>query len=144
MANNNEKTQTPKLSWLIGRGVFNPDASFVGRIVAVRAEGDRPVLLTQQTFATAVEIGWDKIAGGKDIVILKPGFDPKSAQKVLLPLNDETRKGWDVGTLPKSDKETGAPEPADKEPPVCPTCGLKARWVKEYSRWYCRWERKYL
>jgi len=143
MSNNSEKAQIPKLSWLVGRGVFNPDASFVGRIIAVRADApDKPTLLTQQTFTEAVEIGWDKIAGGKDIVILKPGFDPKNAKKVLLPLNDETRKGWDVGTLPKVDNETGMPP--SEEPPVCPTCGLKARWAREYSRWYCRWERKYL
>ncbi len=126
-------------SWLLGKGVFNPDASFIGKIIAVRAEApDKPTLLTQIASNSALEIGWDRVAGGRDILILKPGFVAANAKKVFLPLTEAAKQGWDVGTI----STTKAPQPGDA--PVCPTCGKKAEWIGEYGRWYCRNERKYL
>ncbi len=127
------------LSYLIGKGIFNPDTSFVGRVIAVRADAqNRPTFLTQLKDNTAVEIGWESIAGGKDILFLKPGFDPTKASRIHLPLTEATRKGWDVGSIPTAAK------PPQGEAPTCPTCGKKATWIGEYGRWYCRDERKYL
>jgi len=126
-------------SGLIGRGVFNPDASFVGKIIAIKADDKKkPTMLTQLANHSAIEISWDSVAGGKDILILKPGFDATKAKKVALPLTDETRKGWDVGSIPTTKQAQSG------EPPLCPTCGNKATWIGEYGRWYCQTERKYL
>jgi hypothetical protein len=127
------------MSWLIGRGVFKPDASFVGKVIAVKMDAQkRPTVLTQTTMDSALELGWDLIAGGRDILILKPGFDPSKLNKVALPLSDAARKGWDVGSIPKDMKK----QPGEAR--NCPTCGNKAEWIGEYGRWYCLSERKYL
>ena len=127
------------LAWLVGRGVFNPDASFVGKIIAVRmGMQSRPTLLAQTSDNTAIEIEWASVAGGKDILVLKPGFDGAKATKVALPLTDSARAGWDVGSIPTTS------QPQRGEAPTCPTCGNKASWIGEYGRWFCRTERKYL
>lgn len=126
-------------SRLVGRGVFNPDGSFVGRILAIKettgAAG--PTLLTKNSTETAVEIEWSMVAGGKDILVLKPGFVAKSAKSYALPLDATARTGWDVGGFSSAPKPPG-------EPPVCPTCGKKAKWIKTYGRWFCQNEKKYL
>ena len=126
-------------SRLIGRGVFNPDGSFVGRILAIKEiAGSRgPTLLTRNARKTAIEIEWSNVAGGKDIVVLKPGFQQKSAKSHPLPLNDSDRAIWNVGGL------TSAPRPQGSAP-VCPTCGKPAKWIKRYGRWFCSKEKKYL
>jgi hypothetical protein len=127
------------LAWLVGRGVFNPDGSFVGKIIAYKMDANnKPTLLTQQTDDSAVEITSESVAGGKDILVLKPGFDATKAKKVALPLTDATRSGWDVGSIPTAKmKQEG-------DVRVCPTCGEKATWIGEYRRWYCQKERRYL
>ncbi len=126
-------------SRLVGRGVFNPDGSFVGRILAIKevAGGVGPTLLARNTKETAFEIEWSRVAGGKDILVLKPGFEAKSAKSYSLPMDASVRRGWDVGGFKSAPRPQG-------EPPICPTCGKKTKWIKRYGRWFCQNEKKYL
>ena len=127
------------LIWLLGKGVFNHDASFVGKVIAVKADAQgRPTMLAQTKGDYALEIGWQSVAGGKDILVLRRGFDASKVNRVALPLTDATRKGWDVGSIPTANK------PQTESSHTCPTCGNKASWIGEYGRWYCRAEKKYL
>jgi len=126
-------------SWLIGMGVFSIKAEFIGKIIAVKPDDPKkPSLLIQLGKDSAVEITWDSVQGGKDILILKPDFDANKAKQVSLPLTDDAKKGWIVGNIPKTKQKK------PDESRVCPTCGNKAIWVGEYGRWYCKTERKYL
>lgn len=128
-----------RTSWPLRRGVFTQDATFVGKVIGVRTDPqNRPTMLTQLDSKTAVEIGWESVAGGKDILVLKAGFDREKAKKYALPLTDATKQGWYVGSIPAEQKKQ------EGQPPTCPTCGNKASWIGEYGRWYCRNERKYL
>lgn len=99
---------------------------------------NKPMLLAQLDNAAAIEIGWGSVAEGKDILILKSGFEKEKATKVALPLTEATKAGWDVGSIPV------ARQAQPGVTPVCPTCGTKGTWIGEYGRWYCAKERKYL
>ncbi len=119
--------------------VYNPDGSYVGQIVDVSFEigGNRVGLLVKVDANNTVEIGMDKVKGARDIVILADQIDVARA-KVQTPQVALESKG----TQPRAEPKELMKDAQGKV--VCPTCGKRASWIKEYNRWYCYNDKKYL
>jgi sporulation protein YlmC with PRC-barrel domain len=64
------------------------------------------------------DIAWENIQGAGDFVILKPAAQAATAVQPA--------------------------QPAQAAQPTCPTCGRPLTWIKEYQRWYCYNDKKYV
>lgn len=89
-----------------------------------------------------IEVGWDKIGAGEDILITKEVIDPSEAKKVASPpataqSAKESEGGKGRFGIPRM-RGSGS------QKMTCPSCGKEATWIKQYSRWYCESEKKYV
>ncbi len=135
----------------MGKKVYMPDGSFQGEVLDtgfVLGSGD-PLLIVKTGPTGAVEIPWGKIAAARDILILAGGFDISKAKQIQ---------------LAQAESQSPSPSPADTGKPkfsipvgrilgrggkergsvMCPTCGKPASWIKQYGRWYCYQDKKYI
>jgi len=65
------------------------------------------------------DIVWDSIQGAGDFVLLKPvAAEPSIAAQPV--------------------------QAAQSTQPTCPTCGRPLTYIKEYQRWYCYNDKKYV
>ena len=135
-------------SQLKGKKVYTPDGTYQGEVVDlgfVLGSGN-PLVIVRTNGGSGVEIPWAKIAAAKDIVILVEGFNISSAKEVPLEQeaapasNGEGRQALLAPVGKILSRATGK----GKESVTCPTCGKPATWIKQYSRWYCYEDKKYL
>ncbi|MDG7011240.1 MAG: hypothetical protein JRN57_03875 [Nitrososphaerota archaeon] len=130
-------------SGLNGKLVYNPDGGLIGEVVdtAFVLGSNDFSLVVRVNHGISIEVGWDKIGAGKDILITKENIDPSTAKQVaaapaVQPAQESSGSRLRLG-IPKI-------LPAGQKKTVCPSCGRDATWIKQYSRWYCESEKKYI
>lgn len=137
-------------SQLKGKKVYTPDGTYQGEVFDLGfVLGSGNPLVIVRTAHSGVEIPWAKIAAAKDIVILAEGFNVSSAKEVPLeqaqpqvearPSNSEGKQALFAPVGKILSRATRG-----KESVTCPTCGKPATWIKQYNRWYCYEDKKYL
>jgi sporulation protein YlmC with PRC-barrel domain len=105
---------------LIGMKVVDADGNLVGTVKDVGfTVGKAGISLSVEDKEGEIsDITWESIQGAGDFVILKPAAQ---AATVVQPA-----------------------QPAQPAQPTCPTCGRPLTYIKEYQRWYCYNDKKYV
>ena len=106
---------------LVGMTVIDTDGNAVGTVKDVGFTiGKAGISLSVEYKDGAVrDIPWDSIQAAGDFVLLKPAAaEPATAAQPVQ-----------------------AAQPAQ---PTCPTCGKPLTYIKEYQRWYCYNDKKYV
>jgi len=138
-------------SKLLGMNVYNPDGSFVGTIkdVSLAIETGEMGLLISTKYQTEVEIPWSNVSAAEDVMILKKAVSierpPTPAPTVfpVVPTAPVTPTVPVMPTAPVAPQERRGVVPILKgivpkrEKRMCPTCGKRVTFVKDYNRWYC-------
>jgi sporulation protein YlmC with PRC-barrel domain len=106
---------------LVGMTVINADGCIVGTVKDVGfTVGKAGISLSvEDKDGNVRDIGWDNIQGAGDFVLLKPAASEPSI----------------------SAQPAQTAQPAQ---PMCPTCGRPLTYIKEYQRWYCYNDKKYV
>ena len=106
---------------LIGMKVIDADGNIVGTVKDVGfTVGKAGISLSVEDKDGDIrDVAWDNIQGAGDFVILKPAATEPS--------------------IPAQPAQ--AAQPAQ---PTCPTCGRPLTYIKEYQRWYCYNDKKYV
>jgi sporulation protein YlmC with PRC-barrel domain len=106
---------------LIGIQVINGDGNLIGTIKDVGFAVGKPgvSLIVEGKNGETQDVTWENIQGAADYVVLKP-----TTQAAASPLP--------------------AAQPAQTTQTLCPTCGQPLTYIKEYQRWYCYKEGKYV
>lgn len=106
---------------LIGMTVVDSDANTVGTVKDVGFTiGRAGISLSVEDKDGGVrDIAWDNIQAAGDFVLLKPAAAEPAATA----------------------QPVQAVQPAQ---PTCPTCGRPLTYIKEYQRWYCYNDKKYV
>jgi sporulation protein YlmC with PRC-barrel domain len=109
-------------SKMIGKQVYNPNATLVGTVADIGlVPGQKEITLQVRTAAGAImDIKWEEISAVGDVVIL-------SKEK----------------EVPKMEVKP-TPAAGAAATPNCPICGKPATWIPQYQRWYCYNDKKYL
>ena len=136
-------------SQLKGKKVYTPDGTYQGEVIDLGfVLGSGSPLVIVKASRGGVEIPWAKIAAAKDIVILAEGFSVSSAKEVPLEQaapeaapssGSEGRQALLAPVGKILSRVTGG-----KESVTCPTCGKQATWIRQYNRWYCHEDKKYI
>lgn len=114
---------------LVGKRVYNPDASLIGEITDIGfiVGSNQPNIIVRTPDGKLAELPWEMIGFAKDIILTKGVLDvSKFAKKVEVVQQQEIQ----------------APEPGKKR--FCPSCGKELAWIEQYRRWYCYKEKKYV
>ena len=135
-------------SGLTGKLVYNPDGGLIGEVVdtAFVLGSNNFSLLVKVNQELTIEIACDKIGAGKDILITNEAVDPAQAKKVAAPQQAPVVQPSAAAQTAEPKGRFGMPKilPTGQKSMVCPSCGRDATWIKEYSRWYCESEKKYV
>ena len=109
---------------LIGMKVIDADGNLVGTVKDVGfTVGKSGISLSVESEdGETSDIGWESIQGAADFVILKP-----VARAAVEP------------SISAQPAQTAQPTQ-----PMCPTCGRPLTYIKEYQRWYCYNDKKYV
>jgi len=109
---------------LVGMKVIDADGKLVGTVKDVGfTVGKGGISLSVESEDGEIsDIAWENIQGAADFVILKP-----VAQTAAAP------------SIPAQPAQ-----PAQPTQPMCPTCGRPLTYIKEYQRWYCYNDKKYV
>jgi sporulation protein YlmC with PRC-barrel domain len=112
----NEKSVTKDK--LIGMKVIDANGNVVGTVKDVGFTiGKAGVSLNVEDKDGEIrDIAWENIQGAGDFVVLKPA----------------------------AAEPTITTQPAQATQPTCPTCGRPLTYIKEYQRWYCYNDKKYV
>lgn len=133
-----EKPGVATRSTLVNKNVYNPNGIMVGTVQDVVLPVDEGEISLQiLTRSGSVEVvAWSNIGAVGDIVLLKKTIEVKEPTvefpppfPSLTPEPPERRR-----IIPRFGKKSEK----------CPTCGGELRWIKQYQRWYCSNERKYV
>jgi sporulation protein YlmC with PRC-barrel domain len=109
---------------LIGMKVIDGDGNLVGTVKDVGfTVGKAGISLSVEDKDGEIrDIAWDNIQGAGDFVILKPATQAAAEPSI-----------------------TAQPaQAAQPTQPTCPTCGRPLTYIKEYQRWYCYNDKKYV
>jgi sporulation protein YlmC with PRC-barrel domain len=106
---------------LIGMTVIDADGNIVGTVKDVGfTVGKAGISLSVEDKDGDIrDVAWDNIQGAGDFVLLKPAAAQPSI--VAQPV-----------------------QAAQSTQPTCPTCGRPLTYIKEYQRWYCYNDKKYV
>ena len=106
---------------LVGMTVIDSEGNIVGTVKDVGfTVGKAGISLSiEDKDGDIRNVAWDNIQGAGDFVLLKPS----AAQPV-------------VAAQPV--------QAAQAAQPTCPTCGQPLTYIKEYQRWYCYNDKKYV
>ena len=109
---------------LVGMKVVSADGKLVGTFKDVGfTVGKAGISLSVEDEDGEInDIAWENIQGAVDFVILKP-----VAQAAAEP---------SISAQPA--------QPVQPTQPMCPTCGRPLTYIKEYQRWYCYNDKKYV
>lgn len=121
---------------LIGKTIYNPDASKVGEIsdIGFAVGASQPTLVVRGADGSSMELPWDSVSSAKDIVLLKENVDTSKFRRAATP-----------AAAPQAQAQAqtmGPPMPGQKK--FCTGCGKQLRWIEQYKRWYCDNEKKYV
>lgn len=130
-------------SKLVGKQVYNPNGTLVGTVqdvVLPVGEGEISLQVLSK-YRTNEVVQWTDIGAAADILILKKAIQLKvptieEAANLVQPVQPAESGGM----LSRITGKSGKPESAQK----CPTCGGNLRWIKQYKRWYCDSDKKYV
>jgi sporulation protein YlmC with PRC-barrel domain len=108
---------------LIGMKVIDADGNLVGTVKDVGFTVGKPgiSLSVEGEDGEISDIAWESIQGAGDFVILKPATPAATAVQSAQPA-----------------------QPVQAAQPTCPTCGRPLTYIKEYQRWYCYNDKKYV
>jgi sporulation protein YlmC with PRC-barrel domain len=112
---------------LIGMTVIDADGKVVGTVKDVGfTVGKAGISLSVEDKDGEIrDIVWDNIQGAGDFVLLKPAATEPS--------------------IPAQPAQAAQPvQAAQSTQPTCPTCGRPLTYIKEYQRWYCYNDKKYV
>jgi len=117
---------------LIGKQVVDSEGNDAGTIkdVAFTVGQTGITLIAEDKEGEQQEISWDDVQAAKDFIILKPKTEVSQSPSVAQPV-----------TQPTSAQPA---QLAQAQANVCPTCGKPLTYIKEYKRWYCYNEKKYV
>jgi len=109
---------------LVGMKVISADGKLVGTVKDVGfTVGKAGISLSvEEEDGEINDIAWENVQGAVDFVILKP-----IAQAAPEP------------SIPAQPAQHAQPTQ-----PMCPTCGRPLTYIKEYQRWYCYNDKKYV
>jgi sporulation protein YlmC with PRC-barrel domain len=107
---------------LIGMKVIDADGNLVGTVKDVGfTVGKAGISLSVEDKEGEIrDIAWENIQGAGDFVILKIAAQAATAA------------------------QPAPAQPAQAAQPTCPTCGRPLTYIKEYQRWYCYNDKKYV
>jgi sporulation protein YlmC with PRC-barrel domain len=108
---------------LIGMKVIDADGNLVGTVKDVGFTVGKPgiSLSVEGEDGKISDIVWESIQGAGDFVILKPAAQAATVVQPAQPA-----------------------QPVQAAQPMCPTCGRPLTYIKEYQRWYCYNDKKYV
>ena len=111
---------------LIGMTVIDADGNTVGTVKDVGfTVGKAGISLSVEDKEGGIsDISWENVQGAGDFVILKPAAQAATAVEPAQPVQPV--------------------QPAQPAQPKCPTCGRPLTYIKEYQRWYCYNDKKYV
>ena len=138
---------------LIGMNVYNPDATYVGKVkdVGFTLEEGKPILIIVTKYQTEIEVDWGNVGAVGDIVILKKAVEVKAPERQVIrvqpsmtPQPTQPVTQPTVTTAPAQQVERRPKVPIKlpklslkKRVPKCPYCGGDLVYVKQYNRWWC-------
>jgi sporulation protein YlmC with PRC-barrel domain len=113
-----EKEKSVTKDKLIGMKVIDANGNVVGTVKDVGFTiGKAGVSLNVEDKDGEIrDVAWENVQGAGDFVILKPA----AAEPAI------------------------TTQPAQAAQPTCPTCGRPLTYIKEYQRWYCYNDKKYV
>ncbi|MDG6909436.1 MAG: PRC-barrel domain-containing protein [Nitrososphaerota archaeon] len=115
---------------LVGKKVYNPDATSVGEVtdLGFTVGSGQPTLMVKAPDGGMLELPWELVGSAKDIILTKSVVD-----------GSKFRKEQPAATPAQPQAQ---PEPGAKR--FCTSCGKPLTWIPEYKRWYCYSEKKYM
>lgn len=108
---------------LMGMQVIDSEGNTIGTVrdIAFTVGKMGMTLIVDTKKGGSKEVPWEEIQGAGDYVLLKP---------------------------PVAQAQTFGQQPFAQQPqqqqPVCPTCGGPLTYIKQYKRWYCYKDQKYV
>jgi len=111
---------------LVGMTVIDADGNTVGKVKDVGfTVGKAGISLSVEGKEGEIsDIAWENVQGAGDFVVLKPAAQAATAVEPAQPAQPA--------------------QSAQPSQPKCPTCGRPLTYIKEYQRWYCYNDKKYV
>jgi sporulation protein YlmC with PRC-barrel domain len=138
---------------LLGKKVYNPDASAVGEVadIAFSVGANQPTLVVKGMDGGMLELPWDAVSSAKDVILMKAVVDGskyrRASASMTTPIVQGPAPAQPVAQAQPQVQATMQAQsqgPAPGEKRFCPGCGKPLTWIPQYKRWYCYKEKKYV